>query len=569
MAFDGLFTRAITHEIANSLQTGRISKIYQPSKYEVLLHIRANGKNQKLILSSHPTYARMHLTNQNYDSPALPPMFCMLLRKHLEGGFIEKIEQIDLERIIQITVRSRNEIGDESVKTLVIEIMGRHSNIILLDTKTNVILDSLKHISLAVNRHRTVYAGAEYVAPPAQHKVNPLLIETEDDFIKPLDFLSGNMDKQLVGAFMGISPLFAKEVVKKAGMANEKALSEAFFSLQKPLLTHQYVPAMITANGKEFFYLFPLSHLQGNEKTFSSVSELLDRFFFGKAERDRVKQQAHDLERFMQNEKTKNEKKLIKLEKTLQDAGKADKYQLFGELLTANMYALKKGDKEIEVVNYYDENGGTVKITLNPLKTPSENAQRYFQKYQKAKNSVAIVEEQIVKTNEEILYFDSLLQQMEAASSKDIEEIREELAEEGYVRNRKKKNAKKKPTKPVLDKYLASDGTEIFVGKNNKQNDYLTTKFSRRDEIWLHTKDIPGSHVVIRSLEPTEETLHEAAKIAAYYSKAKDSSSVPVDFTKVRNVKKPSGAKLGFVTYDNQQTLYVTPDADTVMKLKA
>lgn len=569
MAFDGLFTRAITHEIANSLQTGRISKIYQPSKYEVLLHIRANGKNQKLILSSHPTYARMHLTNQNYNSPALPPMFCMLLRKHLEGGFIEKIEQIDLERIIQITVRSRNEIGDESVKTLVIEIMGRHSNIILVDTKTNVILDSSKHVSLAVNRHRTVYAGAEYVAPPAQHKVNPLLIETEDDFIKPLDFLSGNMDKQLVGAFMGISPLFAKEVVKKAGMANEKALSEAFFSLQKPLLTHQYVPAMITANGKEFFYLFPLSHLQGNEKTFSSVSELLDRFFFGKAERDRVKQQAHDLERFMQNEKTKNEKKLIKLEKTLQDAGKADKYQLFGELLTANMYALKKGDKEIEVVNYYDENGGTVKITLNPLKTPSENAQRYFQKYQKAKNSVAIVEEQIVKTNEEILYFDSLLQQMEVASSKDIEEIREELTEEGYVRNRKKKNSKKKPTKPVLDKYLASDGTEIFVGKNNKQNDYLTTKFSRRDEIWLHTKDIPGSHVVIRSLEPTEETLQEAAKIAAYYSKAKDSSSVPVDFTKVRHVKKPSGAKLGFVTYDNQQTLYVTPDADTVMKLKA
>ena len=569
MAFDGLFTRAITHEIENSLYTGRISKIYQPSKYEILLHIRANGKNQKLILSSHPTYARLHLTNQNYDSPAIPPMFCMLLRKHLEGGFIEKIEQIDLERIIQITVRSRNEIGDESLKTLVIEIMGRHSNIILVDTKTNVILDSLKHISLAVNRHRTVYAGAEYIAPPAQHKINPLQIETNDEFIRPLDFLSGNMDKQLVGTFTGISPLFAKEVVKKAGMVNEKALADAFFSIQKPILTHTYSPTMTTSNGKEFFYLFPLAHLQGEDKTFSSVSELLDRFFFGKAERDRVKQQAYDLERFMQNEKNKNEKKLIKLEKTLQDAGKADKYQLFGELLTANMYALKKGDKDIEVVNYYDENGGTVKIALDPLKTPSENAQRYFQKYQKAKNSVVVVEEQIEKTNEEILYFDSLLQQMEAASSKDIEEIREELAEEGYVRNRKTKNAKKKPTKPVLDKYLASDGTEIFVGKNNKQNDYLTTKFARRDEIWLHTKDIPGSHVVIRSLEPAEETLLEAAKIAAYYSKAKESSSVPVDFTKIRHVKKPSGAKLGFVTYDNQQTVYVTPDADIVMKLKA
>lgn len=569
MAFDGLFTRAITHEIANSLQTGRISKIYQPSKYEILLHIRANGKNQKLLLSAHPTYARMHLTTQNYDSPALPPMFCMLLRKHLEGGFIEKIEQIELERIVQFTIRSRNEIGDESLKTLIIEIMGRHSNIILVDSKTNIILDSLKHVSLAVNRHRTVYSGAGYVAPPTQQKINPLQIETQEDFIRPLDFLSENMDKQLVGTFTGISPLFAKEVVAKAGMVNEHALSEAFFTLQKPLLQQQYTPSMIVANGKEFFYLFPLAHLKGTEKTFSSISELLDRFFFGKAERDRVKQQAHDLERFMQNEKAKNEKKLIKLQKTLEDAGKADKYQLFGELLTANMYAMKKGDKEIAVINYYDENSGTVKITLDPLRTPSENAQRYFQKYQKAKNSIAIVTEQIAITNEEVLYFDSLLQQMEAASSKDIEEIREELAEEGYMRNRKTKNAKKKPTKPILDKYIASDGTEILVGKNNKQNDYLTNKLARRDEIWLHTKDIPGSHVVIRSLEPNDETVMEAAKLAAYFSKAKESSSVPVDYTKIRYVKKPSGAKLGFVTYDNQQTVYVTPDADTVMELKA
>lgn len=569
MAFDGLFTRAITHEISNSLQTGRISKIYQPSKYEILLHIRANGKNQKLLLSAHSTYARVHITAQTYDSPALPPMFCMLLRKHLEGGFIEKIEQVDLERIIQITVRSRNEIGDESLKTLIIEIMGRHSNIILVDAATNTILDSLKHVSLAVNRHRSVFPGAEYVAPPAQHKRNPLHIETKEEFLQPLDFLAGKMDKQLVESFTGMSPLFAKEVVTKAGMVNETALSEAFFILQEPLKEHAYTPAMMRADGKEFFYLFPLSHINGEQKTFATVSELLDRFFFGKAERDRVKQQAYDLERFMQNEKIKNEKKLIKLNKTLQDAAKADKYQRFGELLTANMYAMKKGQSEIEVIDYYDENGATIMIPLDPLKTPSDNAQRYFQKYQKAKNSVVIVEEQIKKTKEEIIYFDSLLQQMEAASSKDIEEIREELAEEGYMRHRKAKNMKKKPTKPVLDKYIASDGTEIFVGKNNKQNDYLTNKFARRDEIWLHTKDIPGSHVVIRSLEPSEDALLEAAKLAAYFSKAKDSSSVPVDYTKIRHVKKPSGAKLGFVTYDNQQTVYVTPDADTAMKLKA
>ncbi|WP_369902966.1 NFACT family protein [Bacillus manliponensis] len=568
MAFDGLFTRAITHEISNSLQTGRISKIYQPSKYEILLHIRANGKNQKLLLSAHSTYARVHTTTQTYDSPALPPMFCMLLRKHLEGGFIEKIEQIDLERIIQITVRSRNEIGDESLKTLIIEIMGRHSNIILVDAATNTILDSLKHVSLSVNRHRSVFPGTEYVAPPAQHKRNPLQIETKEEFLQPLDFLAGKMDKQLVGAFTGISPLFAKEVVTKAGMVNESALSEAFFTLQVPLKEHTYTPTMMIESGKEYFYLFPLSHIKGEQKTFTTVSELLDRFFFGKAERDRVKQQAHDLERFMQNEKIKNEKKLIKLNKTLQDAKKADKYQRLGELLTANMYAVQRGQTEVEVIDYYDENGATVTISLDPLKSPSDNAQRYFQKYQKAKNSVTIVNEQIEKTKEEIVYFDSLLQQMEAASSKDIEEIREELAEEGYMRQRKTKNMKKKPTKPVLDKYIASDGTEIFVGKNNKQNDYLTNKFARRDEIWLHTKDIPGSHVVIRSIEPSEETLLEAAKLAAYFSKAKDSGSVPVDYTKIRHVKKPSGSKLGFVTYDNQQTVYVTPDADTVMKLK-
>jgi predicted ribosome quality control (RQC) complex YloA/Tae2 family protein len=568
MAFDGLFTRAIVHEI-EPLRSGRISKIYQPSKYEILLHIRVKGKNQKLLLSAHPTYARMHTTSQSYDSPALPPMFCMLLRKHLEGGIIEKIEQVELERIVHITVRSRNEIGDESLKTLIVEIMGRHSNIILIDTATNVILDSLKHLSPAVNRHRTVFPGYEYIAPPAQHKINPLSIETKEQFLMHLDFLAGKMDKQLVDAFSGISPLFAKEVTAKAKLMNEQTVSDAFFELIAPVKEHRYTPVMVASETKEYFYMLRLSHIKGESKTFASLGELLDRFFFGKAERDRVKQQAHDLERFMQNELAKNEKKLKKLANTLKEAEKAEQYQLFGELLTANMYAIKKGDTEAEVMNYYDENGGMVTIPLNPLKTPSENAQNYFSKYQKAKNSISIVKKQIEKTKEEVLYFEGLLQQMESASQKDIEEIREELAEEGYIRDRSSKSQKKKKaSKPVLDVYKSSDGTEILVGKNNKQNDYLTNKLARRDDIWLHTKDIPGSHVVIRSSEPSEQTLLEAAMLSAYFSKAKHSSSVPVDFTKIRHVKKTSGAKLGFVTYDNQQTLYVTPDEDTVMRLK-
>lgn len=567
MSFDGLFTRAITKEVQESLSSGRISKIYQPSKYEILLHIRARGKNHKLLLSAHPTYARMHITAQSYDSPALPPMFCMLLRKHLEGGIIESIEQQELERIVHITVRSRNEIGDESQKTLIVEIMGRHSNIILIDTATNLILDSIKHLSPAVNRHRTVFPGYEYVAPPAQHKVNPFTIETKEQFLLQLDFMSGKMDKQLVDRFAGLSPLFAKEIITRAGLVNEQTLPPVFFDLLHTLKEHRYEPEMITGDNKEYFYMLPLSHVTGESKRFATLSELLDRFFFGKAERDRVKQQGHDLEKFISNELEKNKKKLGKLQQTLQDAEKAGEYQLHGELLTANMYALQKGMTEIEVMNYYDENGTMVTIALDPLKTPSENAQSYFSKYQKARNSVSIIEEQIMKTEEEIVYFDALLQQMESASQRDIEEIREELAEEGYIRNRTKQK-KQKPSKPVLDTYVSSDGIEIFVGKNNKQNDYLTNKLARRDEIWLHTKDIPGSHVLIRDVEPSEQTVHEAAILAAYFSKAKSSSSVPVDFTKIRHVKKPSGAKLGFVTYDNQQTLYVTPDEDIVLKLK-
>lgn len=567
MSFDGLFTRAITKEVQESLSSGRISKIYQPSKYEILLHIRARGKNHKLLLSAHPTYARMHMTAQGYDSPALPPMFCMLLRKHLEGGIIESIEQQELERIVHITVRSRNEIGDESQKTLIVEIMGRHSNIILIDTATKLILDSIKHLSPAVNRHRTVFPGYEYIAPPAQHKVNPFTIETKEQFLMQLDFISGKMDKQLVDRFAGLSPLFAKEVIKRAGLVNEQTLPPVFFDLLHTLKEHRYEPQMIIGDNKEYFYMLSLSHVTGESKIFATLSELLDRFFFGKAERDRVKQQGHDLEKFISNELEKNKKKLGKLRQTLQDAEKADEYQLYGELLTANMYALQKGMTEIEVMNYYDENGAMVTIALDPLKTPSENAQSYFSKYQKARNSVGIIEEQIMKTGEEIVYFDALLQQMESASQRDIEEIRDELAEEGYIRSRAKQK-KQKPSKPVLDTYVSSDGTEIFVGKNNKQNDYLTNKLARRDEIWLHTKDIPGSHVLIRDIEPSEQTLHEAAILAAYFSKAKSSSSVPVDFTKIRHVKKPSGAKLGFVTYDNQQTLYVTPDEDIVLKLK-
>ena len=568
MSFDGLFTRAITNELSSLLKGGRINKIHQPYKNEIILAVRANGINHKLLLSAHPSYSRVQITNEQYDNPNEPPMFCMLLRKHLEGSIIEDIKQAGLDRMIIFDIKGRNEIGDISYKQLIVEIMGRHSNIIIVDKSRNMILDSIKHVSFAVNTHRAIMPGQEYVMPPQQEKMNPFEAQ-EEDVLRLIDFNAGKIDKQLVSNFAGVSPVMAREIVFKAGLANRTTIPNAFISVMNQLREHHYQPSITNGGNKEAFYLIPLEHMKGEAKSFDSLSSLLDRYYFGKAERDRVKQQGNDLERLIVNEKEKNEKKIKKLEMTLEDAKKAEQYQLFGELLTANIFMAEKGMKEITVVNYYDENGASINIPLEPRKTPSENAQRYFTKYQKAKKSVNIVKEQIEIAKAEVAYFDALLQQVEAASPKDIEEIREELIEGGYIRARQKKgNKNKQNLKPLLEKYRSSDDTEILVGKNNKQNDYLTNKVAGRDEIWLHTKDIPGSHVVIRSKEPAEATILEAAQIAAYFSKARNSSSVPVDFTKVRHVKKPAGAKPGFVIYEQQQTVYVTPDEDIILKLK-
>ncbi|MCP3739033.1 Rqc2 family fibronectin-binding protein [Rossellomorea sp. BNER] len=566
MSFDGLFTRAMTQELSQSIECGRINKIHQPYKNEIIFIVRANGKNHKLLLSAHPSYSRVQLTEESYENPTVPPMFCMLLRKHLEGYMIESISQVGLDRIIVFEIKGRNEIGDISYKKLMVEIMGRHSNIILVDKDRNMILDSIKHISPSINSHRTVLPGHEYVMPPQQNKKNPFE-STDEDILRSIDFNSGKLDKQIVESFSGISPLFAKEVVYKAGLANQKSLPKAFLSLVDRIKKQQYNPTF--KNGKkETFYLMNLEHLEGSVQTFPSLSQLLDRYFYQKASRDRVKQQGNDLERFIKNERDKNQNKIVKLEQTLNDAKQADRYQLLGELLTSNIYAAKKGMEEIEVINYYDEESSMIKIPLNPQKSPSENAQNYFSKYQKAKNAMVIVHEQIEKAKDEIQYFEQLLQQLESALPKDIEEIREELEEEGYLRAKKTSKKKKVNHKPEVEEYTSTEGTTILVGKNNKQNDYLTNRIANKNDIWLHTKEIPGSHVVIKDENPSETTINEAANIAAYFSKARESSSVPVDYTMVKQVKKPKGAKPGFVIYEGQQTIYVTPNLDLVRSLK-
>ncbi|MDL4840004.1 Rqc2 family fibronectin-binding protein [Aquibacillus rhizosphaerae] len=567
MAFDGIVTRAITHELDNELSSGRVMKIYQPTETELILTIRSHGKNKSLLLSMHPSYARFHLTSDSYQNPKEPPMFCMLLRKHLVGGFIEEIVQHENERIVFFHIKGKNEIGDETVKTLIIEVMGKHSNIFLVDKEKGHILDSIKHVAPAQNRVRTIMPGQAYKLPPDQGKLNPITVDS-DVFIRKLDFNAGQLDKQLVSTFMGFSPLIAKEILHRAYLGSPETYKAVFEQLQTSLLHHQYQPELIK-DKKEDFYCLSLSSVAGQREKFETMSSLLDNYYSGKAERDRVKQQAGDLYRFLKNEREKNVRKIKKHKQTLVKADKADQFQRYGELLTANMHTLKQGDKSATVIDYYDPDQNEITIELNPNKTPSENAQSYFKTYQKLKKSKKMVIQEIAKAEQEINYLDELLQQIDEARVQDIEEIREELREEGYLKTKSKhKKKKNKPTKPEPEQYVASDGTIILVGKNNKQNEFLTNRLAAKDEIWLHTKDIPGSHVVIRDKNPSDETLFEAAQLAASFSKSKNSSSVPVDYTLIRHVKKPNGAKPGFVTYDNQKTLFVTPEEDIIKKLK-
>ncbi|GGA08676.1 hypothetical protein GCM10008018_62920 [Paenibacillus marchantiophytorum] len=584
MALDGLVLHAIVHEL-QACVGGRINKIHQPSENDILMHIRAQGQNLKLLLSANPTYPRVQLTEQTQINPMDAPMFCMLLRKHCENGIIETVEQIGMERVIRFQIRHRDELGDMSVKHILVEIMGRHSNIILLDPATGAILDGIHHVTPAISSYRIVMPGSTYVNPPAQDKQNPLDTDAsefrevmEQELAEDATPDQNKPEQRLVAAFSGLSPLIAKEIVfrsKQRAINQEEAdttsLWQAFNEIMTAVRNHHYEPVITEQeiSGKLFFAMTPLTHIAGLSTTYPTPSACLEHFYGDKAERDTVKQRVADLLRFLHNESNKNVKKLEKLQETVEDSKDADKYRILGELLTASLHMIKRGDKEVETVNYYDEDQALIKITLDPLLHPSENAQRYFKKYTKMKNSTAIVEEQIEHTHQEIAYLGSLLQQLSVASLSDIEEIRDELMEQGYVRDRnKKQRKKKKKDKPALASYLSSEGIPIYVGKNNTQNEYLTNRLASSMDTWLHTKDIPGSHVVIRGDSFSEATLTEAAQLAAYFSQAKHSSQVPVDYTVIKHVHKPNGSKPGFVIYVNQKTLFVTPDENQIKQMK-
>jgi predicted ribosome quality control (RQC) complex YloA/Tae2 family protein len=575
MSLDGIVTRALVHELQNC--TGaRIAKIYQPTENEIVLHIRGQGTNGRLLLSAHPSMPRLHWTQQSWENPSEPPMFCMLLRKYCEGGVIQSIRQDGLERVIWIDVRHRDELGDYSVKRLTLEIMGRHSNLILMDPSTGQIHDGIRHVTPAISSYRVILPGTAYLPPPSQDKRNPLA-ETEADFnqavgdaaASPSGFDSKAAAQALVQTYTGLSPLAAKEFVHRASGQPDRLWPE-FREIMADISGHRYAPNLVdTPDGKTIFSALTLTHAEGEIRTFSSMNECLEMYYRHKADRDLVRQRTSDLSRFLVNESAKNEKKLVKLEDALQESIEADKLRRIGELLTAHLHVLKKGDETAEITDYYEEDQRLVKVPLDPQLTPTANAQRYFRKYNKLKNSKTVVQEQIAAAHMEIGYLASVLQGLETATPSDIEEIREELTEQGYIRQRgvKRGAKKKKKNSPAVLCYTSSEGVSIYVGKNNTQNDYVTNRLAHPSDTWLHTKDIPGSHVLIRSTDYGEATLTEAAAIAAYYSKGRESSNVPVDYTRIRNVRKPNGAKPGFVTYDGQKTLYVTPDESLIHSL--
>ncbi|BBD90259.1 Rqc2 family fibronectin-binding protein [Staphylococcus caprae] len=563
MAYDGLFTKKMIESLQD-LVSGRIHKINQPENDTIIIVVRQNRKNHQLLLSIHPSFSRLQITNKKYDNPFDPPMFARVFRKHLEGGFIQNIRQVGNDRRVEIDVQSKDEIGDTMYRTIILEIMGKHSNLILVDENRKII-EGFKHLTPNTNQYRTVMPGFEYEAPPSQNKLNPYEVSGQEA-LKYIDFNSGKISKQLLNTFEGFSPLITNEIVSRRQFMTQDTLPEAYDEVMAETLLAP-VPLFHKNHetGKEDFYFMKLNQFYDDIVQYDSLNDLLDRYYDARGERERVKQRANDLVRFVQQQLQKQQNKLSKLIDEYESAKDKETQQLYGELITANIYRIKQGDESVTALNYYT--GEEVTIPLNPTKSPSVNAQYYYKQYNRLKTREHELDHQIQLTKENIDYFSNIEQQLDHITVDDIDDIRDELADQGFMKQRKN-HKKKKNAQIKLQTYRSSDGDTILVGKNNKQNDYLTNKKAQKSHIWFHTKDIPGSHVVILNNHPSEETIKEAAMIAGYFSKAGNSGQIPVDYTEIRNVHKPSGAKPGFVTYDNQKTLYATPDYDKIQQMK-
>ena len=580
MALDSSVLCALKNEFIQKLTGARVEKVYQPERDEIVISIRNFKDTYKLLLCAHSSFARVGLINATKDNPDTPPLFCMLLRKHLCGGKIVGIRQVEFERIIEFDIESYSELGDLTVKTLICEIMGKHSNIILTDANKKII-DSIFHVDITMSRVRQIMPGLIYERAPSQGKKNPLNVGY-GEFLEAIRAVCGTYDKKIMSAFMGISPLTAREIAYNAlnenadiSEENDKKTADEFFKTFAKIEKGKFTPVVLT--NSESGKMLEFSALDINQygkmakkEYFESISAAIEYFYEKKAAKESVKQKTADIAKVVTNNLARCRKKLQIECETLEKCKKRELNKIKGDLITANIYRIKKGDKKAALENFYDD-GKILEITLDETLTPSQNAQKYYKKYNKEKTAEAETLVQKKLNEQEIDYLETVLLNMENVETKEeIAQIKEELVEQGYLKKRNIKGKKKAlAIKPM--EFVSSDGYEILVGKNNKQNDYVTLKLARSTDIWLHTKTIHGSHVIIKTGGETnvpDRTISEAALIAAYYSKGRNSANVSVDYTAVKNVKKPSGAKPGMVIYVNNKTAVVTPDEKVVEKLK-
>ena len=549
MSFDGFFLHHMVEELRRELVNGRIQKINQPFEQELVLQIRSNRQSHRLLLSAHPVFGRIQLTQTTFENPAQPSTFIMVLRKYLQGALIESIEQIENDRIVEITVSNKNEIGDHIQATLIIEIMGKHSNILLVDKSSHKILEVIKHVGFSQNSYRTLLPGSTYIAPPSTEALNPFTVKDEKLF--EILQTQETTTKNLQNLFQGLGRDTANEL-ENILVSDKLSTFHNFFTQEtKPCLT------------ETSFSPIPFANQVG--EPFTSLSDLLDTYYKDKAERDRVKQQASELIRRVENELQKNRHKLKKQEKELLATDNAEEFRQKGELLTTFLHQVPNDQDQVILDNYYTNQ--PITIALDKALTPNQNAQRYFKRYQKLKEAVKYLTDLIEETKATILYLESVETVLNQAGLEEIAEIREELIQTGFIRRRQREKIQKRK-KP--EQYLASDGkTIIYVGRNNLQNEELTFKMARKEELWFHAKDIPGSHVVISgNLDPSDEVKTDAAELAAYFSQGRLSNLVQVDMIEVKKLNKPTGGKPGFVTYTGQKTLRVTPDPEKIASMK-
>lgn len=565
MALDGIYLNSLVSELRENLIDSKIDKINQPEKDEIILTIRGKG-NKKLLISSSSTYPRIHFTNISKVNPLKAPTFCMVLRKYLCGGKILDIYQEDLDRIVTFKIETKDELGFESIYNLIVEIMGRHSNISLVRERDNKIVESIKHLTANKNSYRVLYPGVDYVYPPKSTKLNLFNLDFDSlkNFFKDntIEFNESFFSRILTGVGKSYSAELYNKYLNEVD--SEIVLDKLFNFLEniRATLFDNTSYTMFSKDGRLFdFYFKDLEIYDSCEKeSLETNSELLETFYSEKDKQDRLHAKSVDIHRLLTTNIDRCLKKIKILNATLEDCAKKEIYKVKGELLTSYIYSFKKGDKSVNVLNYYNsEEEEYLDITLNINKTPSENIQYYFKRYNKLKTAEIEALKQLELTNSELDYLYSVATNLENADNyEEIEDIKKELIESSYIRFRRTgKQKKEKISKPLH--FKSSEGIDIYVGKNNIQNDTLTLKTSDKRYTWLHTKDIPGSHVVIASFEFSEQTLLEAATLAAFYSKAKEGNKVPVDYTLIKNVKKPSGAKPGMVIYSTNKTILIDP----------